>query len=293
MQAEKTYGNISWRVMKTVSTVFPENYFLRTSRYAVYSEKVPSLFNGFRIVQLSDLHGRSFGAGDSRLLKKIAAEVPDAVVITGDIADSHTRSYAEIFNFAKALCRKYPVYFSSGNHEINMAYKRRNELLRGLQECGVHVLDNTFEDIERSGAKIHIYGYRLPLRYYRANGCRKPRPKLTCEAMRRMIGPCSVKEYSILLAHNPLCFDTYAMWGADLTFSGHVHGGLIYLPRFGGVFSPERSFFPHYSCGVYSSDKFPERKMVVNRGLARGTRINDVPEIVLLTLHHVPKKGKE
>ena len=57
--------------------------------------------------------------------------------------------------------------------------------------------------------------------------------------------------YQILLAHNPLWAKAYADWGADLVFSGHVHGGIIRLPFFGGILSPERRFFPKYSAGVY------------------------------------------
>lgn len=93
-------------------------------------------------------------------------------------------------------------------------------------------------------------------------------------------------QYGVLLAHNPLCFDSYAKWGADLTLCGHVHGGMIRLPFAGGLLSPEREFFPKYSAGIYEHSG---KKMIVSRGLGSGTfgiRILNRPEIVVITLAH-------
>jgi predicted MPP superfamily phosphohydrolase len=77
---------------------------------------------------------------------------------------------------------------------------------------------------------------------------------------------------------------TYAQWGADLTLSGHVHGGVVIIPFKGGLLSPERDFFPEYYGGLYS---IKERKMIVNRGLGNGKfgiRIFNRPEVTVITL---------
>ena len=55
------------------------------------------------------------------------------------------------------------------------------------------------------------------------------------------------EKYNILLTHNPNFIDAYTKWGADLTLSGHIHGGMIRLPIIGGIFSPGVTFFPKYS----------------------------------------------
>ena len=79
-------------------------------------------------------------------------------------------------------------------------------------------------------------------------------------------------------------FDAYEKYGADLILTGHIHGGLIRLPMIGGLFSPDRTFFPKYSAGMYESG---ESKLVVNRGLSRGVRgfrLFNRPEIISITL---------
>ena len=60
---------------------------------------------------------------------------------------------------------------------------------------------------------------------------------------------------NVLLAHNPVYFDTYAAWGADLTLSGHLHGGIVRLPLLGGVISPQMKLFPDYTRGCYTKEK--------------------------------------
>lgn len=59
---------------------------------------------------------------------------------------------------------------------------------------------------------------------------------------------------NVLLAHNPVYFDTYAAWGADLTLSGHLHGGIVRLPLLGGVISPQMKLFPDYTRGCYTKE---------------------------------------
>ena len=71
-----------------------------------------------------------------------------------------------------------------------------------------------------------------------------------------------------------------AKWGADLTFSGHIHGGVIRLPVLGGLFSPGRRFLPQYYAGEYSVH---DKKLIVSRGIG-GPRILNRPSLVLVTL---------
>ena len=268
------------RIVNAVSILFPENYRLGTTRVCVASPRLPAAFDGFRIVQISDLHGCRFGAENCRLLAAVAEEKPDLIALTGDIADRETRDYEMIFRFAKALCGQSPVCFAYGNHEQELLPSRRKEFLAGLRKAGVRILDNGSVRLERGGEAIALFGVRVPLRYYRWNSRRRRRPEVSEDLLGRLLGPRG-PEYTILLAHNPLYFEAYAAWGADLTLSGHVHGGMLRLPRLGGLLSPERSFFPRYSAGLY---RLGGRSMEVSRGLGRGPRVNNPPEVVSITL---------
>lgn len=89
---------------------------------------------------------------------------------------------------------------------------------------------------------------------------------------------------SILLLHRPDFFPLCAAQGIDLVLSGHTHGGQVRLPGLGGLFGPDQGLFPLYDGGVYRRGA---SQMVVSRGLGNSLaplRINNRPELVLLTL---------
>lgn len=100
------------RIVKVISAVFPENYLLHTTRVTIASPNLPAAFDGFRIVQISDLHGYRFGKCNRRLLAAIAAEKADLIVLTGDLVDRQTRDDTSILSMAKGLCGLSPVFFA-------------------------------------------------------------------------------------------------------------------------------------------------------------------------------------
>lgn len=90
--------------------------------------------------------------------------------------------------------------------------------------------------------------------------------------------------YTILIAHNPVFFETYANWGAELIVSGHLHGGIIRLPLVGGVLSPQVSFFPKYDKGLF---KKGSSVMAVSAGLGKHTipvRLWNPAELLIINL---------
>ena len=91
-----------------------------------------------------------------------------------------------------------------------------------------------------------------------------------------------IKEFQILIAHNPQYFDEYAKWGADLTVSGHVHGGIVRLPFIGGVISPAIALFPKYDGGHYEIDK---KHLILSRGLGTQVRMFNPCEIDVIKIH--------
>jgi uncharacterized protein len=267
-----------------VSAVFIENHLLQVSNYSIASEKIPPAFQNFKIVQLSDLHSACFGHDNARLLEKIDAEKPDIIVMTGDMISRTDSDHTVFFKLAQTLGAKYPCYYVIGNHEQDMEHDELNAFLARLTALPLRVMDNEKVEIHRENQSISLYGMWFPLKYYKEAHHSGKTPQFGARDMKRSMGKYDDAQYGILLTHSPLPFPVYAEWGADLTLSGHVHGGMIRLPFAGGLLSPEREFFPKYSAGIYEENG---KKLLVSRGLGSGVfgaRIMNRPEIVVITL---------
>ncbi|MBU5484069.1 metallophosphoesterase [Clostridium sp. MSJ-11] len=273
--------------------IYAQFNWLEVSEYKISSDKIGNEFDGFKIVQLSDLHSKEFGKNNSTLIKKIKKLNPDIIVTTGDMYNSTNDDGEVFYNLAKELSKDYKIYYIVGNHEQISEVRREesevskeNNYIESLKELGVTVLDNDKVEIEREGKKINLYGLEIPLRFYKDKNTAtysgdKPYDKSNVE---KAIGKASEEDFNILLAHNPIYFPVYSSWGADLTLSGHTHGGIIRIPFKGGLLSPERTFFPKYDGGEFELD---ESKLIVNRGLGNDTiklRIFNRPEISVITL---------
>ena len=120
------------------------------------------------------------------------------------------------------------------------------------------------ETIEAEGEYVEhpVYGQQFKISSYHTVA-----PKDSA-SMERYLGSSRndshTEPYRILIAHNPEYFEAYSEWGADLTVSGHIHGGIMRLPLLGGVISPRFTLFPKYSGGEYERDG---HKMIVSCGL--------------------------
>ena len=107
---------------------------------------------------------------------------------------------------------------------------------------------------------------------------------LSVDDIRNLVGEADQDRFQILLAHHPKYFAAYAGWGSDLTLSGHLHGGIMRLPRIGGVISPDPELFPRYDYGLY---KETDSRMIVSAGLGTHTinlRINNPAELVIVEI---------
>mgnify|MGYP001015751751 FL=1 len=122
--------------------IYVDNNLLEISRYKVTSNKIPDSFDGFKILQLSDLHSKSFGDGNIKLMEKINGENPDIVVMTGDMVDSKDTDFDVFTDLAGEISKNYDTYYILGNHEQSLSKKRRKMLTDTLTEFGVKVLDN-------------------------------------------------------------------------------------------------------------------------------------------------------
>ncbi|MBP3040976.1 metallophosphoesterase [Bacillaceae bacterium Marseille-Q3522] len=268
-----------------ILSVIVSNTVLQVSHYEISSGKIHSSFDGYKILQLSDLHSSSYGRNHSGIIKKVDREDPDIVVMTGDMIDTKDTDYHVFYQLAQQLADKYPVFFIVGNHEQNIAEQRLLDLTDYLTSIGVHILDNEKITLSKGEQSIDLYGLWFNLRYYKdLNNKNTEDYYFGNEQIETVLGSMDDEKFTVLLAHNPVYFDTYAEWGADLVFSGHIHGGIIRIPFVGGLLSPERVFFPEYDAGIFAKN---DKQMIVSRGLGNsdfGFRVFNRPEIVVVTL---------
>ena len=250
--------------------LMPEN--IGVTRFRLRHPRTSDALRGKKILHLSDLHSRVFPS-DS-LYDAVAAEHPDLIVMTGDMFHDDLAAISGIMPLMKASAELCPCYFIFGNHEQRLPAIVCDELEDKLKSFGVRVLNNGTEEL--FGARI--CGFVPPVEYI--THAPHPTKPLTAKGISAELGRCPADDFTILLAHDPSRFTSYCKWGADLVFSGHVHGGAVRLPVIGGVFTPQRTFFPKYQCGIYTLGR---TAMVVSRGLGR-PRFANPPEIVTVTM---------
>ena len=244
---------------------------LDTHRFVVAREYIhtPKVKGSVKIAFLSDLHDKHFGKNNEKLLEAVRKEKPDIVLVGGDmITAKNGEKIDETLAFLKTLARENTVYYGIGNHEYRISLYPENygslneDFLTGIDEAGIRILRN--EMIEDKGKNLRIYGSEIDRRFYKRFRQNPMEPGY----MKEILGDIDESCFNILLAHNPQYFKEYAGWGADLTLSGHIHGGLVRLPFLGGVVSPMVTFFPKYDGGVfYENDK----EMILSRGLGTHT----------------------
>ncbi|MEG1310957.1 MAG: metallophosphoesterase [Romboutsia sp.] len=265
---------------------------IEKTEYIIENSKIPKEFDDFNIVQISDLHNKSFGKNNAKLLNYIDELRPDIIVITGDLVDSENRKFKVALDLIDNLIKKYKVYHIIGNHEQKSLIKKYRELyityFKELYSKKIINLEDRYIKIEKGNSSINIYGLIIPLDYYPYffSNYKNKNLKLDKKFIENVLGQVNKNDYNILLAHTPFFIDKYSKWGADLVLSGHVHGGIIRLPFVGGVLSPNREFFPEYDFGKYV---VKDTTMLLSKGLGGSkvlVRINCRPEIVKITLRN-------
>ena len=244
---------------------------LYVKKYQVYSPKLPLSFDGFRFIFISDLHGKKYGKNNQKLLEMIYKAKPDCIPIGGDmVVGGISRRCKEGYrplsketvdtsiDLIAELTSKYTVIHALGNHEEKLHPALWEDYKSKLKELNVKLLDNE-------------------------NYPKFRRSKLSLDSVEEKLG-AKGGNYTILMAHSPLYFETYSRWKADLTLSGHLHGGIMRLPLVGGVIGPDFFIFPKYSGGFYTENG---SNMIVSCGAGTHTinlRVFNPPEITLVEL---------
>jgi predicted MPP superfamily phosphohydrolase len=228
----------------------------------VRSNNLPSPFNDFTLLHMSDFHA-DMNDGAMRRLEQILPDLRyDICVLTGDYRGATFGKFDDALARMRSVvaCINKPIYGVLGNHDSF-------RMVPGLEAMGVRMLLNECQPIEHRGATIYLAGID-DAHYFRVDNIEKAASSIPHEA------------FSILLSHTPEIYRQAAHAGFDLLLSGHTHGGQICLPgsiplrlgavlprRFGAGAWQYRTMAGYTSTGVGSS--------IV------AVRINCFPEITL------------
>ena len=266
-------------------------YKYRVHKVKVPSPNLPSEFDGFKIVQLSDIHNGSF-VNDSALIKafKIVAEQnADLILFTGDLVNNETKELDGFDHVFKSLKAPFGVYSVLGNHdygdylqwESKEAKKNNLEKLKEKQkEYGWRLLMNEHVAIKKGEAEIGLLG----IENWGGN-LRFPRYGKMTEAYEG----AEKYPYKILMSHDPSHWDMQVLLeyqSIDLTLSGHTHGMQFGIEIPGLKWSPSKYFYKNWA-GLY---KQGEQFLYVNRGLGflgYPGRLGIWPEITVIELQKV------
>ncbi len=259
------------------------NKLVGVTEYKIVSEKIPENFNGYTIVQISDLHNEEFGKDNVRLIEKIKATNPDIIVITGDLIDSYNTDIPKAEVFVTEVVKIAPTYYTTGNHEYRL-YDDYLVFEETMKSLGVHVLHNEGDVVEIDGEVIQLLGLDANMnqngRYYVPNN-----ENVQVYEILNQLNDENI--YSVLLSHRPELFDIYVNENIDLTLTGHTHGGQVRIPFLGGVIAPNQNgLFPKYDSGLFEEDG---STMIISRGLGNSSfpiRIFNQPEIVVVKMYN-------
>lgn len=251
------------------------NTSLQTTYADFQSNRLPKEFDGYRIAVLSDLHGQSFGRDNARLFQAVQTAQPDLIAVVGDLVDRYRgMDWGYVRTTAAGLARIAPVYYVTGNHE--WALGDVPELKEALADAGWTVLSNQYVMLKSGGGTMVLAGIDDPNGY----ADQKKPEELAAELYADLGHP-----FWILLAHRNDRFEgQYSLLGADLTISGHGHGGMIRLPFTDGLIGTQRDWFPSYTSGFYKANG---NTVFVSRGLGNSGpsfRLFNRPEVAVLTL---------
>lgn len=244
------YGSFSQTLLPNVKEV------------EVTLDKLDPAFDGFKIVQLTDLHAGPINKGDwlSKVVQRTKELDADLIVLTGDLVDGKVNEMASEFVSFEDLKARYGVLAVTGNHEY---YSGATSWISYWETLGVRFLQNEHVDLKKDGAVLTIGGI---------NDRRGPKSS----AKDAMAG--TGDNAKILLSHEP--YDGVKDLKADLTLAGHTHGGTMLFAQ---------PIIAHYNGGFVSGlYDYEGSKVYVSNGTGIWSgfscRFLVPPEITLITL---------
>ncbi len=233
-------------------------------------QNLDSVFDGFTLLHLSDLHVDMFPESTQALIQEVANLDYDICVLTGDYRAWTFGEIDKAMAGMRSLCAalKKPVYAVLGNHDsIRMVPE--------LEDMGIRVLLNEKVTIERGSASIHLAGID-DAHYYRVDNIEKAADSIPDNTV------------SLLLSHTPEVYLQAVHAGFDVFLCGHTHGGQICLP--GGLPLTLDARCPRkLGAGCWEHNGMQGYTSVGAGASIVEVRLNCLPEI---TLHHLRRVGR-
>ncbi len=267
---KKKFKKYSILLTLAIGFVVWQNNHIVISEYSYQNMKISQEFDGFTIVQVSDLHNKNFVYNQSYLVHEIEKLSPDIIVITGDVIDRRRFDLQPVQLFLDKAKEIAPIYYVSGNHE---AWSDNNsETVDLLVNNNVNILQDQAVQITKNEQSINLIGIEDP-------------DMLTQNKSLEILTEYSESQnLNILLAHRPENIEIYKSYNMDLVFSGHAHGGQVRLPFIGGIIAPNQGFLPKYDAGRFDEDG---TTMIASKGLGNSLapiRVFNRPELVVVKL---------
>ena len=250
-------------VVLLILAIYNNNVVVK--KYTLSSQKIKS---PLKIVLLSDFHNKRSKKYIKKVIEKTRAQNPDFIVIVGDSVDRRKPDFDVSREFIKEISKIAKTCFITGNHERSLG---KTECIERL-ECENLLFDEHYEIYE----DYSLLGLSDTI-------------GLSDSAMQSdLLSVFSrLDNYKIVMIHRPMSVYSHigiADYDVDLVLCGHTHGGLVRIPFFGAIVSPDEGFFPHYSKGLYYKHG---TAMVVSGGLGNTflpLRINNFPQIVAIEI---------
>lgn len=266
---------------------------IAVSNTEVCSPRIPAAFDGFRIVQISDLHLGTLVRPErelGRLVDSINALHPDLVAFCGDLVNIRASELdARARRILGGIEAPYGVFSVTGNHDVGVyikdslalpAERSLAQVLEGQRAMGWQVLEDTTRYVVRGGDSISLSGLSFD------PSLRKSRHDRTLPPadLEKTYGDVSDSLFNITLVHLPQLWPQIAGAGyGDVTLSGHVHSMQMKVRLFGRAYSPAQWFYQRWS-GRYDE---AGRMLYINDGagyVVFPMRLGAYPEITLITL---------
>lgn len=254
--------------------------------YSIINAKVPSSFDNFKIIHLSDLHSRSWDSDLTHLLSNIKKESPDLIVITGDLISINDYPTHTCIPLLESLTQLSPTYYVYGNHEVFMTYDSiQKTFFEEVAQTGVILMNEASVQITSTlGESITLLGISDPID---VNAMPNSVTNMELTNLINSLDSFNLlptENFNILLAHRPEYLEWYSQLPIDLVLSGHAHGGIVQIPFLGGLYAPNQGVFPIYTSGKHTLN---DTTMIISQGIGNSSipfRLFNRPQVVSLTL---------
>lgn len=303
-------------------TIF-DNQRVILVKQTVEIQDLPPEFEGFTILQLSDLHGKRFGEQQQTLLALINQTPYDMLAITGDMSNGYAPDNQPLYELLDGLENQAPIYYTGGNtgpsafDELSLVLSEDG---KELESHGAQALNRLYR-IERGGKRLWVGEFRLVevVKIFNLNFSRQQLADPNLSAADREyyqaaeargvqlveeLGQIRPEDVLIGVTHNPFSIDSVSTMpdiipAYDLVLAGHYHGGQIRIPLIGAIYVPDGAserygLFPPQD-EVSGLKDWGSFQQYVSRGLGASSfirwlnfRLFNPPEINLITLTAKP-----